>query len=63
MCNVQTDLETISIEDCIVGVPDAPETPALHAADAALDLRRSTFWGPVTGREVEASDCIFMHGS
>ena len=33
---------------------------ALNAADAALDLKRSTFWGPVTCREVEASDCIFM---
>jgi len=56
------DLETISVEDCIVGIPDEPETPALAAADAALDLARSTFWGPVGCREVEASDCIFMQG-
>ena len=50
------------MEDCIVGIPGEPETPALTAADAALDLKRCTFWGPVSCREVEASDCIFMSG-
>ena len=54
------DLETITVEDCIVGVPNTPETPAVNAGDAALDLKRSTFWGPITCREVEATDCIFM---
>lgn len=57
-----SDLETIALEDCIVGIPNEPETPALTADEAALDLKRSTFWGEVTCREVEASDCIFMGG-
>jgi Phage tail protein (Tail_P2_I) len=54
------DLETITVEDCIIGSSQVPETPAINAQDAALDLKRSTFWGPVACREVEASDCIFM---
>ncbi len=54
------DLETITVEDCIVGDPHAPEAAAINAGDAALDLKRSTFWGSVSCREIEASDCIFM---
>jgi hypothetical protein len=60
-CNA--DLETVSVEDCIGGIPDQPATPALNAAAALLDLQRCTFWGAVTCREIEASDCIFMSGA
>ena len=54
------DLETITVEDCIVGDTRNPQAPALNASEVALDLKRSTFWGSVTCREIEASDCIFM---
>lgn len=56
----EADLNTITIEDSIVGLPAQPAAAAVEAPDADLALERSTFWGPLTCREVDASECIFM---
>jgi len=51
----------VTVADSVVGLLDAGAVggTALDAAQAALDLQRGTFFGPVHGQTLSASDCIF----
>ncbi len=50
----------LAVADSIVGqVQEAATAPALDAAETALDLQRSTFFGTVNALSLNASDCIF----
>lgn len=50
----------VEVSDSLVGLAEGALTvPALDAAEAPLDLQRSTFFGVVNGLALNASDCIF----
>lgn len=50
----------VAVADSLVGLSDGPlAVPALDAADAPLDLQRTSFFGTVHGLTLNASDCIF----
>lgn len=53
-------LDTVHVEDCLLGVPGQPAEAALTASAAGLRLERTTLWGPVHARTVDASECLFL---
>jgi len=48
--------EGLQVEDCIIGLPD---DVAIDASRTPVDLVRSTFFGPVTVKTINADNCIF----
>jgi hypothetical protein len=57
---VNGPVRSASVADSLVDQAQVTATlPALDAAETALDLLRSTFFGAVHGLSLHASDCIF----
>ena len=57
---VNGPVRSASVADSLVGqAQDTATLPALDAAETALELLRSTFFGAVHGLSLSASDCIF----
>lgn len=57
---VNGPVRSVAVADSIVGqAREAASTPAMDAAETALDLLRSTFFGEVRALSLNASDCIF----
>ena len=57
---VNGPVRSVDVADSLVGqAQDTATLPALDAAESALDLLRSTFFGEVHALSMNASDCIF----
>lgn len=52
--------ESLSVEDSILGTPSDPEISAVEADGVATVVNRTTCWGSVSVRQIEASESIFM---
>ncbi len=54
-------VQGVEVADSIVGLGlgDGAAAPALDAPEAALELRRASFFGAVNALSLNASDCIF----
>jgi hypothetical protein len=59
MIGVVGPIRGVSIADTIVGSGYGSPDLSLDAADAPLDLARSTFFGGVAALSLSASDCLF----
>jgi len=59
--SVAGPVQRVDVADSIVGLglDEGAADAALDAPEAPLDLQRASFFGPVNGQSLNASDCIF----
>lgn len=53
-------IDVLSVQDAILGDPTTPASEALIAAETPAVIQRCTVWGPVSVRELQASEVLFL---